>query len=201
MKTMTYRLLIGVALVGAVPPYAGALHAQSDPFAAATARVGPIEVGDEIRVSWYQDRFSHGFVGPQITSGEVVDVNDGGILLRHGARMITVPAPTVRRVQRRIGTRPATAPEMVGGSAAGFAVGFAVGALTGGLNHNSPNIDRVEAGVTTAVLFGAPLGAFAAWLNSRSRGIYEDVPFGQVISSMFLDPRGGVGVSIPTGAP
>jgi hypothetical protein len=32
-------------------------------------------------------------------------------------------------------------------------------------------------GLSTGVLVGAPVGALVAWAASRSRGIYEDVPF------------------------
>jgi hypothetical protein len=37
--------------------------------------------------------------------------------------------------------------------------------------------DRVDSGLSTGVLLGAPVGALVAWAASRSRGIYEDVPF------------------------
>jgi hypothetical protein len=85
---------------------------------------------------------------------------------------------------------------MVIGSAGGFATGFLAGVLTGGIEGGSASVDRVDAGVTTAVLIGAPLGALIAWAASRSRGIYEDVPFGDMIGGIVADPDGRLGLRV-----
>jgi hypothetical protein len=100
----------------------------------------------------------------------VVVADGGGLIGRFDGRTYVIERGSVLRLRRRIGTRPATAPEMVAGSAIGFAAGFLVGALA------SPD-DRVDLGLSTGVLVGAPVGALVAWAASRSRGIYEDVPF------------------------
>lgn len=175
--------------------------ALAAPLTAVEAQYAPsISPGDEVRVSYYNANMPLGYGGPSLVVGEVVDVNESGFLLRKGRRLITVHASTVRSVELRVGTKPASAPAMVAGSAIGFVSGFALGALTGGFNHKDPNVDRVEAGLTTGVLVGAPAGAIVAWLTSRQRGIYEKVPFGDVLSSMVVGVNGTVGFSIPTGS-
>jgi hypothetical protein len=101
---------------------------------------------------------------------EVVRADDAQLIARQDGRLYVIEPGTVVRVRRRIGTRPATAPEMVAGSAIGFAAGLLMGAA-------SATENRMDIGLSTGVLLGAPVGALAAWAASRSRGIYEDVPF------------------------
>jgi hypothetical protein len=190
MKTRIRTLQIGLIAITLMAPLSS-IEAQ---FHSAIAP------GDEVRVSYYNPAMSLGYGGPSLVTGEVVDVNESGLLLKRGKRFITVPASSLRSVELRVGTRPASAPAMVTGSALGFVAGFALGALTGGFNHMDPNVDRVEAGLTTGVLVGAPAGAIVAWLTSRQRGIYDDIPFGDVLSSMVVGANGTVRFSIPTGS-
>lgn len=190
MKTRTrnVRTALLVIALAAAPSSVEGQHAPA--FA----------VGDQVRVSYYNPRMPIGYGGPSLITGEVVDVNESGFLVRRGARLVTVHASTVRSVELRVGTRPASAPAMVAGSAIGFVSGFAFGVLTGGFNHIDPDFDRVEAGLTTGVLVGAPAGAIIAWLTSRQRGIYEKIPFGDVLSSLVVGANGNVGFSVPTGS-
>jgi len=190
MKTRTRTLRIALFAIALTAPLSS-IEAQYHPA---------VSPGDEVRVSYYNPAMAIGYGGPTLVTGEVVDVNESGFLLRKGKRLFTVHASTVRSVELRVGTKPASAPAMVAGSAIGFVSGFALGALTGGFNHMDPNVDRVEAGLTTGVLVGAPLGAFVAWLTSRERGIYEDIPFGDMLSSMVVGANGTVGFSLPTGS-
>jgi hypothetical protein len=160
-------------------------------------QVSPFEPGEELRIYW-QSPSAYGYL-PAATVGDVVDFSGGHIMLQKGHRMVTVPLASVRSIGRRVGTRPASAPAMVAGSAGGFAAGFVVGAFTGGINGSAAGFDRVDAGLTTGVLIGAPLGAFTAWLASRSRGIYEDVPFSDMVRAIAVDPRGAISVSLKAG--
>jgi hypothetical protein len=158
-----------------------------------------LEPGDEVRIRWSSVGYSYGFDTYRVAVGDVVDYSGSHIMLRRGQRFFTVPMRSVRTLERRIGTKPASAPAMVSGSAAGFTAGFVVGVMTGGINGSTPGFDRVDAGLQTGVLIGAPIGAFVAWLASRSRGIYEGIPFGERLNGVSVDPRGGVAVSIRTG--
>jgi hypothetical protein len=190
MKTRT-RTIPNVLLAIALATTPSSVAGQSN---------AAFAVGDEVRVSYYNPHMPIGYGGPSLITGEVVDVSESGLLLRKGARLVTVHASTVRAVELRVGTRPASAPAMVAGSGIGFVSGFAFGVLTGGFNHIDPDFDRVEAGLTTGVLVGAPAGAILAWLTSRQRGIYRKIPFGDVLSGMVMSANGTVGFSFPTGS-
>jgi hypothetical protein len=154
--------------------------------------------GEEVRITWLDPGVSYTYVGPHRTTAEVVDFDGTTLMLRRGKRMLTVPVSSIRGLERRVGTRPASAPAMVAGSATGFAAGFALGFATGGIEGGGADVDRVDAGLTTGVLIGAPLGALIAWAMSRSRGIYEDVPFGDVVAGIIADPAGRVGIAVRT---
>jgi hypothetical protein len=161
------------------------------------AQSRPLLTGEEVRISWWDPSMpAYAFNAPRLVTAEVIDYSGDSVMLRQGSRVFTVRLSQTRSIQRRIGTKPASAPAMVGGSAAGFAAGFALGALTGGLEGGGADVDRVQSGLTTGVLIGAPLGAIVAWLASRSRGIYEDVPFGDMVAGLIADPDGRVGVSL-----
>jgi hypothetical protein len=140
---------------------------------ALTAQPAPLTPGETVVVTW-RDPTIIGVANPPSTRRVViVGADDTQLIGRFDGRMYIIERGSITRVRRRIGTRPATAPEMVAGSAIGFATGFLVGAL--GSSH-----DRVDSGLSTGVLLGAPVGALVAWAASRSRGIYEDVPFPDV---------------------
>lgn len=129
----------------------------------------------EFRVRW-RTFLSHpaipgGFVVDDV-SGDLVALHDSYLVLEKRGQPTRVPVNRVVRVQRRIGTKPASAPAMVIGSAAGFALGF-VGAISLGALDGTSDLSRMDQGLTGGVLVGAPLGAFVAYLASRSRGIYE----------------------------
>ena len=170
------------------------------PAVAAEGQDGPLKPGEEVRISWWDPAVpTYAFNAPRVVTAEVIDYNGDSLMLRRGDRVFTVTLAQTRSIKRRIGTRPASAPAMVGGSAAGFAAGFALGALTGGLEGGGADVDRVQSGLTTGVLIGAPLGALVAWLASRSQGIYEDVPFGDLIAGLIADPDGRLGLSLKLG--
>lgn len=152
--------------------FAIALAAASNLLAASglSAQPAPLTPGETVVVTW-RDPAMVGVANPPATRRVVVVGADASRLIgRFDGRTFIIERGTVVRVRRRIGTRPATAPEMVAGSAIGFATGFLVGAL------GAPD-DRVDLGLSTGVLLGAPMGALVAWAASRSRGIYEDIPF------------------------
>jgi hypothetical protein len=134
-----------------------------------SAQPVPLRAGETVLVTW-RDPALIGVANPSSTRRiVVVNADARGLIGRLDGRTYIIERGAISRVRRRIGTRPATAPEMVAGSAIGFATGFLVGAL--GSTH-----DRVDLGLSTGVLLGAPVGALIAWASSRSRGIYEDVP-------------------------
>jgi hypothetical protein len=166
------------------------IHAQSR----------PLQAGEEVRISWWDPTVpAYAFDAPRVITAEVIDYNGDAVMLRRGDRVFTVPMSQTRSIKRRIGTKPASAPAMVGGSAAGFAAGCALGALTGGLEGGGADVDRVQSGLTMGVLIGAPLGAVVAWMASRSRGIYEDVPFTDLVAGLVADSDGRVGLSLKVG--
>jgi hypothetical protein len=135
-----------------------------------SAQPAPLTPGETVVVTWRYPAIV-GAANPFSTHRVVVVGADAsGLIGRFDGRTYVIERGTVVRVRRRIGTRPATAPEMVAGSAIGFATGFLAGAL-------GSTEDRVDVGLSTGVLLGAPVGALIAWAASRSRGIYEDVPF------------------------
>lgn len=188
MKRSIICSLLGLSLTLTTSP--PALHAQTD----------GIHPGDEVRVSWW-DPYGSGssYQMPRMTTAEVIDFNGNALMLKRGSHIFTVPVSEVRSVQRRVGTKPASAPAMVAGSAAGFATGYLIGALSGGIQGGSSDVDRAEAGLTTGVLIGAPVGALVAWLASRSRGIYQEVPFSDMLAGVVVHPNGSVGLSIKAG--
>jgi len=180
-------LLAGALLVLPLPePVAG----QSAPGGSSIVR------GDEVRVAWWDPAYDYAFGGTRFATGEVMDFDGTHLMLKRGTQVFTVPMSSVRSVQRRIGTKPASAPAMVIGSASGFAAGFLAGVLTGGVEGGRAGVDRVDAGITTAVLIGAPMGALIAWVASRSHGIYENVPFGDLVSGLVVDADGRVGIRV-----
>jgi hypothetical protein len=149
-----------------------ALVATSNLVAASglSAQPAPLTPGETVVVTW-RDPAIIGASSPSSTRRVVVvGADPSGLIGRLGGRTYIIERSSVVRMRRRIGTRPATAPEMVAGSAIGFATGFLVGAM-------GATEDRVDLGLSTGVLLGAPVGALVAWAASRSRGIYEDVPF------------------------
>jgi hypothetical protein len=135
-----------------------------------SAQAAPLTPGETIVVTW-RDRALIGATHLSSTRRvTVVGADSSGLIGRFDGRTYLIERSSVVRMRRRIGTRPATAPEMVAGSAIGFAAGFLVGAM-------GATEDRVDLGLSTGVLLGAPVGALVAWAASRRRGIYEDVPF------------------------
>lgn len=129
--------------------------------------------GDEVRVTWFEQLPTYAaFRVVRIESFDVVRLDESQLVGRRGQDVFFIEPGALRTVQRRIGTKPVSAPEMVLGSGAGFALGFLVGALGASANGSG---DVANAGLSSGVLLGAPLGAFVAWVASRSRGIYEDV--------------------------
>ena len=137
------------------------------------AQAAPLTPGETVIITW-RDPVSFGSPNPlSARPFEVVSADDAQVIGRYDGQLYVIGRGAVVRVRRRIGTRPATAPEMVAGSAIGFAVGFLVGSM-------SATENRVDIGLSTGVLLGAPAGALVAWASSRSRGIYEDVPLPDV---------------------
>jgi len=154
---------------------------------AAVAQVAPLAAGETVLVSW-RDPVVVGAINPfHVRRITVVRADDSQIVARVDGRTRVIDGRTITRIRRRIGTRPATAPEMVAGSAIGFGTGFLLGAM-------SASTDRVDAGLSTGVLLGAPAGALIAWLASRSRGIYEDVPLPAV--RVFRSTAGGMRLDV-----
>jgi hypothetical protein len=135
-----------------------------------SAQPAPLTPGETVVVTWRDPAIIGVANPPSSRRVVVVGADDTRLIGRFDGRTYIIERGTVVRVRRRIGTRPATAPEMVAGSSIGFATGFLVGAL-------GATDDRVDSGLSTGVLLGAPVGALVAWAASRSRGIYEDVPF------------------------
>jgi hypothetical protein len=136
---------------------------------AAVAQAAPLAPGETVLISW-RDPAVVGALNPyHVRRITVLRTNDRQVVGRLDGRTRVIDGSTITRIRRRIGTRPATAPEMVAGSAIGFGAGFLIGAM-------GASTDRVDGGLSTGVLLGAPAGALVAWVASRSRGIYEDVP-------------------------
>jgi hypothetical protein len=163
------------------------------------AQVEPLVMGEEVRVIWTQAYpNSVGFTTHRSVVGELVDQNATHMMVRRGARFVTVPMSTVKRVERRIGTKPASAPAMVIGSGIGFGAGFMAGILTRG-NRSTTTDERINKGIATGVLLGAPVGALVAYITSRQRGIYEEVGFASLLSGLAVAPSGRVGVSVKVG--
>ena len=164
------------------------------------AQVEPLVMGAEIRVMWTQAYpNSIGFTTHRSVVGEIIDQNASHMLLRRGARFVTVPMSDITRIERRIGTKPASAPAMVIGSGIGFGAGFVVGILTRGVNQSTTVDERINKGISTGVLLGAPMGALMAYITSRQRGIYEEIGFASLLSGLVVAPSGRVGVSVRVG--
>jgi hypothetical protein len=171
-------LLLGLAL--------SSLLSSSTP-AAVAAQVAPLTPGETVLVSWHEPVVTASSNPFRVRSVTVLRADDAQIVGRLDGRTYVIERRTIARIRRRIGTRPATAPEMVAGSAIGFGTGFLIGAMSTGT-------DRMDTGLSTGVLLGAPAGALVAWLASRSRGIYEDVPLPDVRAAR--TPSGRVRVDL-----
>ena len=130
----------------------------------------------------------------------VVDYDAGHVRLRRGHQMFTVPTRSITTLERRIGTKPASAPAMVIGSGVGFAVGFVAGLLKSQIDRTSADHDVIDSGLVAGIL-GAQIGALVAYINSRSRGIYEDVGLANLAPGHVMRPSPRVGPSPPLGGP
>ena len=162
----------------------------------------PLEPGDEVRITWLIPAAPVNalFPGRETASMEIIRVDESQIVGRARDRLIVVDTRAVTSVRRRIGTKPATSPEMVIGSAAGFGAGFLFGALSHSIE--GPRQQKMSAGdrgIAIGIFFGAPLGAFAMWLNSRSRGIYEEVGLSRVRPTVSVAPSGRAGLAVTIG--
>lgn len=167
------------------------------PTALTAQTPGPLSPGDEVRVSWSSQSGSRTY--PMTSYLEFVRMDESQIVGRRHGRLVVIDTRRIRSVRRRIGTKPASAPAMVIGSGAGFAVGFLAGAVGAGGRARPGNPSAADAGLSTGVLVGAPLGALIAWIVSRSHGIYEEVPIRRVRPVPTLSPSGGLGVSLRLG--
>jgi len=198
MKTRARTVIssLGLAFIAWCPAH---LYGQSI-FA---PRAQEPRVGEQLAVTFVSDQF-----GPLVYNYrrtvyiEFLMIDGGRLVGRDGDRYFAIDTGSIRTVKRRIGTKPASAPAMALGSAAGFVAGFAIGAVL--QSSGQDYVGRQTAsnrGLSTGVLIGAPLGAFVAWVASRSRPIYETVPLASARPSVMMDPAGrlGVSLSIPTG--
>jgi len=169
-----------------------ATHAQAQSGAHALS-------GEEVRVSWYDHLGSGGtFPAARSMTLRLVSMDEGQLVGRSGDRLYVLDTRSIRRLQRRIGTKPASAPAMVAGSAGGFAAGFLIGTFGADASRGRSTVD---AGLSMGVLVGAPLGAFIAWVSSRSRGIYEDVTVPRAVrvrvrTVASVSPTGRVGLAV-----
>ena len=169
--------------------------------APAIAQSSALSDGEEVRIRWRMPyNHSYGLPLQRLTVGKVVDQTTSHIMVERGGRFLTVPLASVSSVERRVGTKPASAPAMVMGSGIGFAAGFAVGALLSSLDRSSQSRSAGDAGLTTGVLLGAPIGALFVYATSRSRGIYEPVDLVGLSPSLAVEPSGRVGVRVRIGA-
>lgn len=167
---------------------------------ATSAQVATVAPGDRIRVRWMiGSPYSSGLDATRVAAGELRGVANGMIILRRGSRDVALPLGSVTTIERRIGTRPASAPAMVKGSAIGFVAGFAAGLFRANLDTTVRPDERVDAGIVGGVLVGAPIGAFIAYLTSRSRGIYEKVPYRGLQANVAVAPDGRTGFSFRVG--
>lgn len=193
MKTCTHPVItaLGIAFVLLCPTTA---RAQS---AVAEGNAGP-RVGEQLVVTYVTDR-----LGPLVNNFRrtiyirFVMIDGGRLVGQDGDRYFSIDTASIRTVKRRIGTKPASAPAMALGSAAGFAAGFLVGAVS---HSTRPDVrggqTAVNRGLSTGVLVGAPLGAFVAWVASRSRPIYEEVRIGRARPSVALGLSGRMRLSV-----
>jgi hypothetical protein len=185
-----------------VPHFVAVLVVPTLAAAHAQAQSGtPAVSGEEVRVSWYDNAGSLGTLpAVRSTTVRLVSMDESQLVGRRGDRLHIVDTRSIRRVQRRIGTKPASAPAMVAGSAGGFAAGFLFGTFGADATRGRSALD---AGLSTGVLVGAPLGALIAWLSSRSRGIYEDVPVPRAVRVRTIanvSPTGRVGLAVTVGS-
>jgi hypothetical protein len=150
--------------------------------ASSAQSVRPLASGERVQIAW-RDAALAGPHRIRIHAVDVVRVEGGVIVGRTAGETQVIAVESIHHVRRRVGSRPATAPELVGGSAIGFATMF-VASLVGGRSTND--------GLSSGVLVGAPVGALVAWIRSRGRGIYEDVP---IPVSFTLSPSARVGVA------
>ncbi|MDH3208269.1 MAG: hypothetical protein OEO79_16835 [Gemmatimonadota bacterium] len=201
MKTSARSLIPALAALVVCCPAPVQSQAASASLSAAP------RVGEELVVSYVGDQISPFVFGYRRTVRMEFRAMEGRRLVgRVGDRLLMIDTAAIRTVRRQIGTKPASAPAMVAGSAAGFAAGFVVGAM---VRHRSrawsqdpdPGMSPVNRGLATGVLVGAPLGAFAAWVVSRSRPIYEEVQIGRARPSVVMDLSGRVGLTVSVLAP
>lgn len=165
----------------------------------AAAQTAPLQVGEKIRIRWtFGSPYPYGLSTMRSVVAHVVDYDAGHVMLRRGHRMFTVPTGSITTLERRIGTKPASAPAMVIGSGVGFAVGFVAGLLKSQIDRTSDGHDVIDSGLAAGIL-GAPIGALVAYINSRSRGIYEDVGLGNLAPGLVMRPSGRVGLSLTIG--
>ncbi len=84
------------------------------------------------------------------------------------------------------------------GSEVGSAVGVVAGLLKSQIDRTSADHDAIDSGLVAGIL-GAQSGALVAYINSRSRGIYEDVGLGNLAPGLVMRPSGRVGLSLTIG--
>ncbi len=167
---------------------------------AASAQVAPVSPGERVRIRWtIGSPYGSGLDATRVTTGELRGIRNGMVVLHRAGREVEVPLGVVTTIERRIGTRPASAPAMVKGSAIGFVAGFAAGLLRANVDTTVRPDERVDAGIVGGVLVGAPIGAFIAYLTSRSRGIYEKVPYRGLQANVAVTPDGRTGLSFRVG--
>lgn len=166
-----------------------------------TAQAQPVvESGDRIRVMWREGVTSpfHSYLRSDHL--DLVLIDRTRLIGRDGERVRVIPLSQVASVQRRVRTRPATAPEIVIGSAVGFAAGFTLGALKSIVD---PSVEGssviINDGVMAGALIGAPLGAVAAFLNSKARPLYEEIGLGDRHPVILPTTSGTVhvGITVP----
>lgn len=188
MRMIGHILLpaLALGLLGPVSATAQSSTTPADIYGSAPS------VGEELLVRYQVD--TPGPVPRRSTRTvrvEFVSANPDQLVGRSRDRLLVIDSRSIRGVRRRTGTRPASAPAMVMGSAAGFAAGFLMGAAA-----PSGRRGAVNDGLVTGVLVGAPLGAFVAWVASRSRPLYEEVAVREVQPTVGVNPSGRVGVSL-----
>ena len=167
-RPMRHPWMAFMAISTLMPLGAGAQPTEQSTVPA----TAPPGAGEQLRVFWLErSSAGSGFPIVQHATVEFVGIDQGHFLGKYRRGLYVIDTDAIRSVQRRIGTKPASAPAMVAGSAGGFVAAFLAAALT-----SRSGGDAVNAGLSAGVLVGAPLGALVAWIASRSRGIYEQVP-------------------------
>jgi len=164
----------------------------------AEAQAAPaVQTGDRVRVVWRESWESLYSSQVRISHLDLVSLDQTQLVARRGDRLQIIPLSQVGKLEKRVGTRGATAPEMVIGSAAGFAAAFAGGALKAIIDPTVAGASAViDDGLAAGVLIGAPLGALAAYLNSRARPIYDEIGFDDAYPVIVPTETGGVGFGL-----